>query len=174
MTTTEKTCFKCGLLKPIADFYKHSMMADGHLNKCKECTKIDVRANRIKRIDHYKEFDRKRAMVDSRVAARKAYQSTPNGKAAIARSLVRYRLRFPERAAAHAALGNAIRDRKVIKAEACWYCGSTESIQGHHADYDAPLAVTWLCSKCHREAHKITKMFLAGIRVEPEPSEENY
>lgn len=44
-----KKCFKCGRVLPLSDFYKNRLMADGHLNKCKECTKRDVHNNYIKK-----------------------------------------------------------------------------------------------------------------------------
>lgn len=37
-----KICFKCDTLKSIDEFYSHKKMKDGHLNKCKECTRKDV------------------------------------------------------------------------------------------------------------------------------------
>ena len=38
-----KVCFKCGESQLLTEFYKHAGMADGHLGKCKGCTKKDTK-----------------------------------------------------------------------------------------------------------------------------------
>ena len=38
-----KICFKCKEDKSLSDYYKHKKMGDGHLNKCKSCTKKDTK-----------------------------------------------------------------------------------------------------------------------------------
>jgi len=57
-----KKCFKCSLEKPLDEFYKHKQMPDGHLNKCKSCTKNDVkkRENILRQNIDYIEKERKR------------------------------------------------------------------------------------------------------------------
>ena len=71
-----KTCFVCLFDKPVDSFYPHSKMKDGRLNKCKDCTKAAVIANRNAKIDHYRSFDRARANLPHRVKARSEYQKT--------------------------------------------------------------------------------------------------
>lgn len=55
-----KVCFKCKVEKPISSFYQHPQMRDGHLGKCKECTKKDVKENTEKRRDYYNRYDTNR------------------------------------------------------------------------------------------------------------------
>jgi hypothetical protein len=41
----------------------------------------------------------------------------------------------------------------IKKASGCTECGSTETLDYHHDDYEFPLAVRALCRSCHRQWH---------------------
>src|SRR5690554_2860406 len=112
---TEKKCFKCGEVKSLSSFYKHKGMADGHVNKCKECNKKDVIDNRKKNVDYYREYDRARGSRQTR-----EYQRN-------------YRSEFPMKYAAHRLVSNSLRDGRLSKPERCQECGELhEYIHGHH------------------------------------------
>jgi len=148
-----KKCFKCGKKKVLTEFYKHRMMADGHLNKCKECTKSDVRRNYSENIEKYSEYERERAMLPHRVAARKRYAGSPRGKEVISRIQKQWIKKNLLKRAAHIIVGNAVARGKLNK-EPCEKCGSKTRIHGHHDNYSKPLEVRWLCAKHHNELHK--------------------
>ena len=152
MMTEQKRCFKCGVVKNIDEFYRHSAMADGHLGKCKECTKKDSTERRNKKIEEVRAYDRKRTTLPHRTAMRDEWSKTPYGKIQSNEAKQRWAEKNPEKIKAHQSLDNAVRDRKVIKFP-CQICGSEDS-EGHHEDYTKPLEVIWLCPKHHSEHHK--------------------
>lgn len=59
----------------------------------------------------------------------------------------------PEKRKAINAANNAVRDGK-LKREPCEGCGTEVNVCKHHDDYNKPLEVRWLCSKCHHAHHK--------------------
>lgn len=144
-----KTCFKCGTAKALADFYQHPQMADGHLGKCKECTKADMRA--YSKTAAGRARDRSRASDPARVTARQAYTKTANGKAASARAKQAWASRNPDKRNAHRVLRREVLKGHVTP-QPCQVCGLPGV--AHHEDYSQPLAVTWLCPRHHAELHK--------------------
>jgi len=140
--TRLKECFKCKSIKPLEDFYKHPMMADGHLNKCKDCTKEDVGKHRKENIERIREYDRERGKLPHRIKL-----GTEVTRA--------WRAEDKRRQTAHSAVARAIRSGVLIKTP-CVRCGAVK-VEGHHEDYDKPLEVTWLCTPCHKQRHKELK-----------------
>lgn len=58
-----KKCIRCGEIKPIEEYYKHTQMADGRLNKCKSCSKSDTKKRHEKLLNNpeWVESEKKRA-----------------------------------------------------------------------------------------------------------------
>ena len=57
MLCVMKTCFKCKINKNLESFYKHSEMADGHLNKCINCAKKDALKHRNNNLSKVAAYD---------------------------------------------------------------------------------------------------------------------
>lgn len=113
-------------------------MADGHLNKCKECTKRDVLQHRNEHLDRIRKYDRQRANAPHRLKAKIDFTK-------------KYRQANPLIYQAHVKLNNAVRDGKIQK-QPCEICGNPRS-EAHHPDYSKPLEVAWLCSVHHKAEH---------------------
>jgi len=134
MSTTEKTCVGCGETKPLAEFYAHPGMADGHLPRCIPCFKAKAKENRLKRLEHWREHDRARAKSPDRRA-----------------KAIEHNRKDPKRAH-RIAVGNAVRDGRLVPLP-CFVCGG--KAEAHHASY-APgmeLVVMWLCQYHHQQCH---------------------
>ena len=135
-----KKCFKCNIEKPLSEFYKHSQMKDGHVNKCKKCNKKDVSENYQKNIDYYRAYEktaeRRKSHNERQLANQKKYRSKNNKK---------YKV--------HGIVARAMKSGKLVNPRICEKCGSKNHIVGHHDDYDKPLEVRWLCQACHIDWH---------------------
>jgi hypothetical protein len=150
-----KKCFKCGIVKPLTEFYKQKGMADGHVNKCKECNKKDVRDNYSKNKDYYAEYNRSRDQLPNRVELKKKYIQTDKGKENARKAKEKWANENIVKKSASIIVGNAVKDGKLIKPDNCQECGEKhDRIHGHHNDYNYPMVVSWLCPKCHTEWHK--------------------
>lgn len=87
-----------------------------------------------------------------RIAAMQAYYATPEGQAARERARAAWHERNPDARAAHVAVGNALRDGRLVKGP-CARLGDDCSgrVEAHHEDYSKPLEVVWACVRHHDE-----------------------
>lgn len=147
---SEKSCFKCGERKPLSEFYKHPKMADGHLGKCKICTRRDtaVRVNCLMKTDLAwveREAERCREKTRRKRLAGWVSPAAKEGKKA-------WEKRNKIKKRAQGMVTRAILSGKLTR-EPCCICGDPKT-EGHHDDYSKPLDVRWLCKKHHDEVHR--------------------
>lgn len=144
MTEKHKVCFKCGESKPLSAFYKHPKMLDGHVNKCKDCNRHDVRENRGVKKDYYRDYDKIRTVKGSeRYISQLEYAA-------------KYRSLNKRKRSAQSKLRQAILKGLIKRPDCCEYCGIQCKPDAHHSSYspEMSLVVTWLCPGCHHQLHR--------------------
>jgi hypothetical protein len=144
-----KTCNTCHASKPLDDFYKHKLTADGRLPRCKECQKSAMK-------DLYREkakdpaFRRKESLRQKEIAAvRRGEKSTT--KMVVAMNRQEWAKLNRKSLNARQAVYKAVKSGKLIRLP-CEICGSLK-VQAHHEDHSKPLEVRWLCSRHHADRH---------------------
>lgn len=128
-----KRCFKCGVTKPLSDFYRHSQMSDGYLNKCKECTKIDFK-NRYNILSLNDEWIQK-----ERIRGREKFKR------------LGYNNRFKEIRTVCPLGANIARMLRVRGYD-------TREKEAHHWNYNLPYSVFLLTRKSHKCIHRYIKV----------------
>lgn len=127
----KKRCIKCGIEKPIIEFYRHSEMKDGYVNKCKECTKKETRLR-------YNEKSHDETWVESqRARGREKYK----------------RLNYKSRPFSN----KTYKDFHIVKTisrnlRAKGF--NTTGLEAHHWNYNLPKSVILLSRKAHHRIHK--------------------
>lgn len=131
-----KTCGKCGLTKPLTDFYTHRR--DGYQSICKDCK-------------------RKESKLYNRMPKRREYNRQKYQEWVDKGGLQEYRQRreIKEKVLAIAKANQKKRSGKVLP-QPCEICRA-DNAQMHHADYNRPLEVRWLCQYHHTQEHQELK-----------------
>lgn len=144
-------CKGCGQEKPVADFYVSKITLSGINGKCKVCMSAQSKITKAANTEHYRAYEKSRALSPDRVALRAEYAKTEKGAAAHTRAKTAYMVKHPLRRAANNAVANAVRDGRLVRLP-CIICGHSV-VHGHHPDYSRPLDVVWLCVTHHNETH---------------------
>lgn len=142
-----KKCFKCEKEKALTEFYKHKAMSDGHLGKCKDCTKLDVkiRSEQLMKIPSHRAKERKRGRDKYKRLGYKTRKADSDSKKRI---MQRYKAKFPEKTKASGVSSNFRRKLKIEK-----------GLELHHWSYrrEHRKDVIILSIEDHNIAHRFLK-----------------
>ena len=115
-----KVCKKCGIEKPIEDFYVHKEMSDGHLSFCKDCVRDRVHKHRQENLERIRKYDRNRPNAKERM--KKEYTTIQNDKERYKKYLERKKKWNKEnrhKKYAHNKVKKAINKGLLIKSDIC-------------------------------------------------------
>lgn len=131
-------CSICKIEKENSDFYIDRSRKGGIHHRCKDCSRIEYRARRVRNADGYKKKDARYYQNNKEKikSARREY-AKENYHKNLAREKVR----------------RAVYSGKLTRPSNCSECGKDCMPDAHHEDYSKPLEVIWLCRECHMRLH---------------------
>lgn len=137
-----KICFKCNKEKTLGEYYVHKQMADGHLNKCKDCTRndSDKREKTLRLDENWVEKEKERARKKYyRLGYKDKHKRTPEQKKII---MDKYNKKYPEKIKAKRFIYRRIK--------------KTKGIECHHWSYNEEhwIDIIELDSKIHAFIHR--------------------
>ncbi len=130
-------------------------MRDGHLNKCKICSRIDTKERTKFLIENDPKWVEREIIRQREKEARYRKEKRPKNKENVKQGKKRWEQRNAQKKYANTIVSNAKRDGRLLK-QVCEKCGDLKA-EAHHDDYSKPLEVRWLCIKHHNEHHNLKR-----------------
>lgn len=155
----EKACAKCGVIKPLDDFYKKKDHKDGRESACKRCSSAQDKAWYEANHEHVctRQGEYRNSNRDHLNAYGRRYYEVNRDQ--IIADAKKYKSDRPERCRAHDAVRYAMSTGKLTRPEMCSKCAKPCKPDAHHWSYlpDHKLDVMWLCKACHKRLHAAEK-----------------
>lgn len=156
---TAKTCTVCTESKPLEEFHQSRVGIAGRQAKCKPCRSAEARRYHDGCRDMinargrtYRELNAEKLRAYGRVRAKR-----PDLFAAMAKRLRERRVNERQKFKARQAVADAIRTGKLVRANTCAWCKTTEAPRyiAHHHSYEPAfwLDVEFICDRCHARHH---------------------
>lgn len=141
--TTSKKCSKCGMTKPLTDYYKDKQNKSGLKGACKTCINLYSKQYWRDHTEKARERDRR-------------WSRKPLSKLSIHRRMAKYRSKEENlvKVRARHLVGSRVRRGSIIKPDTCSICHEKvprRNLHAHHSDYTKPLEFIWVCSLGKRE-----------------------
>lgn len=159
-TAGTKVCKDCGEEKPLTDFphvtSRGSLIPDA---RCRPCYRARARAYYAANREHIRSVRRARIsakrdlIIEQNNAASARWIKNNPDKAR--KNCLDYQKRNPDKVACWRAYAKALKQGLLIRPAACSRCAKPCKPDGHHHDYSKPLAVEWLCRRCHGSVRHI-------------------